>query len=116
MGRRKTEMYAWAISGFSFVLAILLFIYGPICSMIPYVVFAILFPSFLVLWIVAMIVAITYSEEGWTVRGSTLEWIIATMISWPVALFLYFTKKLQEEPRPGKEPIDPDDHDRIDKL
>lgn len=67
---------------------------------------------FLVGTIVGMLIAIAYSEEGFRVEGSTLEWMIAAMLSPAVALSLFF----ESEEKSSPDYIDIHDDRRLSKL
>jgi uncharacterized membrane protein len=67
----------------------------------------------LLVFMVSAIAAIHYSATGGRVEGSTLDWIIATVISPYMALFLYLLGHWKGK---DKEAIDADDRRRLDRL
>lgn len=63
-------------------------------------------------WLAGMIAAITFSEEGWAVKGSKGEWIAAFLVNPVFALVLSHLSGHSEE----SDFIDPDDEERIRRL
>ncbi len=112
MDRRHKEAIALIVAAASFVL---LLAFLPILFMTGIDSVAIasaLLATLVIVWAGSLIAAIEYSESGWVVEGSTLEWIVAAMSAPFVAIVLYFISKEQEE----GEAIDPNDHERIRRL
>jgi hypothetical protein len=112
MEQKRKEMIALAVAAISFILLVAL----------PVILFgtgigfgAVVSTAFIILvivWAGSLIAAVEYSESGWTIEGSTLEWIIAAMFSPFLTLILYFVSKDQEE----GEAIDPNDYERLGRL
>ena len=112
MDRRHRETIALIVAAVSFVL---LLAFLPILVMTgtdSVMIASALLMTLVIVWIVSLIAAIEYSESGWTVEGSTLEWMVAAMSAPFLALVLYLAGKEREE----GDFIDPDDHERIRRL
>jgi len=112
MEQKRKELIALAVMAMSFIL---LFAFLPILLATGYDSVAILTAALLILVVVfigSLIAAIEYSESGWTIEGSTLEWIVAAMFAPFLTLFLYLVSKDQEE----GEAIDLDDNERLERL
>ena len=112
MDRRSKRLASCALMVSSFIMLIL---YFPIVWMTnvgssPLAPAA--FTILIMLLFASMVAVIGYSEEGWRIEGTTLEWIVAAMIAPFLTLVLYFISKGQ-----GKEDtIDPRDIERLEKL
>ena len=59
---------------------------GPDASAILSAIFIVL----MIMFIVGLLLVVAYSEEGFQVSGSTLQWMLAAVFSPGFALFLYF--------------------------
>jgi hypothetical protein len=100
------------VTGTSFILIIVLplslmvsgFSFEPVIS-------AVLF-TLLIVYVGGTIAVITYSESGWRVEGSTLEWILAAMFAPALVLVLYLISKDQR----GIDVIDLNDRERLERL
>ncbi len=107
MERRKKGLIAWAILACSFILIAffpILFFAGVVSGTV--------FTILCIVYFISVFVAIKYSRDGWRIEGSTLEWIVAAIISPFLALTLYFVSKRQER----EETINPYDHERLERL
>lgn len=112
MEQKQKEIVALAVMAVSFVLlfALLPMLYVTGIDSVAVVSAALV--TLVIVFIGSMIAAIEYSESGWTIEGSTLEWIVAAMFAPFLTLLLYFVSKDQEE----GETIDPDDRERLGRL
>ena len=71
--------------------------------------------AFMILCVVCLasgFAAVRYSKDGWRIKGSVLEWIIAAIIAPFWAIVFYFHSRRQER---GKT-IDPHDYERLKGL
>jgi hypothetical protein len=112
MERRRIEIVTLIAAAASFAL---LLAYLPILVVTGIESVALastLLMTIVVIWLVSTVAAIEYSEDGWTVKGSTTEWILAAVLSPFGALFLHMTSKEHDE----GDAIDPDDHERLRRL
>ena len=112
MDRVSKRLTSWALLASSFILLIL---YFPIVWMTdigssPLTLAA--FTILVMLLFASMVAVIGYSEEGWRIEGTTLEWIVAAMIAPFLTLALYFISKGQDK----EDTIDPLDLERIERL
>jgi len=69
----------------------------------------------LLLWLGAMVASISFSKDGWTVKGSTPEWIVAAFLDPILAYVLYSASKSEGTVR-GNPEISEDDRERLDRL
>jgi hypothetical protein len=96
MERRKKALVAVVVSALSLISMPVLALIAFSTALFQPSTFGILILFLLFLWLGATIAAITYSEEGWTVRGSTPEWIVAAMINPIWTLILYILSRGEE--------------------
>lgn len=112
INRRHRETIALIVAAVSFILLLaflpILFVTGIDSVTIA----SALLITLVIVLAGSLIAAIEYSESGWAVEGSTMEWIVAAMSAPFLALVLHFISKEQEE----GEAIDPKDHERIRRL
>lgn len=106
------ERIAWTVSGASFaaLVALLLVALSGMVSvslLVPIVALALI-----LVWLAGMIVAITFSEEGWLVKGTSLEWAVAFIMNPVLTLILYHASGRQVE----EDAIDLDDRERLSRL
>jgi hypothetical protein len=97
MERRKRFRVAIVVSALSLISMPLLTLIAFTTAWFELSTFVILILSLLFLWLGATIAAITYSEEGWTMRGSTPEWIVAAMINPIWTLIMYYLSRGEEK-------------------
>lgn len=84
---------------------------GPDASAILSAIFIVLIITF----IVGLLLVVAYSDDGFQVSGSTLEWMLAAVISPGIALFLYFFANSDRDT--GREDyIDIRDEKRMSRL
>ncbi len=112
MERLRVERIAWIVSGSSFltaagVLGVHLLGWRPETAFVVYPILVLL-----LVMILGMVVAITYSEDGWTATGSRAEWVGAFVIN-PVLAVILFSFR---EENPEDRRIDLEDHERLSKL
>jgi len=112
MERRRVERIAWAISGSSFLAAAGIFgayLLGwrPETALAGFLALVLL-----LVWLLGMLTAITYSEDGWTLTGTNVEWAVAFALN-PVLAAIMFSNRGES---PEEKGIDLEDHERLSKL
>jgi uncharacterized protein YacL len=113
MERSEKEKASLAVTAIALMILFLLFVvqlggarYDPLLGVSIVVVAAI--------GLIAFISSIAFSSTGWSIEGTTLEWIVAAMISPFAALFFYQTSS--QHRREKNEMMDPDDRRRMERL
>lgn len=112
MERKHKEILAVMITAVSFVLLLAFIPILCMCGTSSVMVAPSLLIILVIVWIGGMIAAIEYSDSGWTIEGSTLEWIIAAMLAPGMTLLVFLTNRDQKE----GEAIDPNDYELIRRL
>ncbi len=112
MERWRVERIAWVVSGSSFLAATGIFgtyVLGwrPETAFAGYLALALL-----IVWLLGMVAAITYSEDGWTLTGTDAEWVAVFVLN-PVLAAILFSIRGENPERRG---IDLEDHERLSKL
>lgn len=103
---------AWAVCVGAFIAFLMLFALVALGVRSEPLRFFVLMISILTVWLAGMIATITFSEEGWVVKGSRGEWIAAFLVNPAFALMLSHLSERSEE----SDFIDPDDEERIRRL
>jgi uncharacterized membrane protein len=112
MERRKKKVIAWAVVACSFILLVLYFPIVFLTDVDSGPVASATFATIVIVYFGSVFAAVKYSEDGWRIEGSTLEWIVAAMIAPFLAILLYFVSKNQGR----EETIDLGDHERLERL
>ncbi len=66
-----------------------------------------------IIWVAASIAAISFTEDGWEVEGTTGEWIVAASINPTWAMMMYFFPRWKKT---DDDTIDLNDRERLEKL
>lgn len=112
MKRRTKRLICWATMGASLLLLVILmytaFILGHVDGSVASGMFTILVISYFL----SAFAAVHYSEDGWRIEGSTLEWVVSAAINPFLTLVWYLIGRRQDR----EDFIDPGDHERLQRL
>jgi hypothetical protein len=111
MRRRHKERIALAVAGVSLFLLLLVSVMA-IAQTIPSEAVAPILMLLLLSWLGGMIAAVSYSKDGWTIKGSTFEWIIVAIFHPFLALIFYSISREQERGAT----VDLDDEETMRRL
>lgn len=89
MEKRSRSAASWIIVGVSVLTLVLVFLLFPSVPHSAHPFLSIIAIASTIAFMAGVISIFHYSRSGWSVEGSTLEWIIATIISPGLTLFLY---------------------------
>lgn len=89
MEKRSGSTASWMIVGASVLTLVLVFLLFSSVSYSVHPVLSIIALASTIAFMAGVIGIFHYSRSGWSVEGSILEWIIATIISPGLTLFLY---------------------------
>jgi len=106
MERRTKARIAVVVSVLSLISMPILFLIAFSTALFLPLTFGILILCLLFLWFVAMIAAISFSKEGWTVRGSASEWVLAAMFDPILTGIMYLLSRDEEKRDTGRDLVD----------
>lgn len=112
MRQRKKELIAVATLISSLFLGVIGFLMLPFVQATDVPIVSAAFAVLCIVFLVSVFAVIRYSEDGWRIEGSRLEWFTALIIAPFMALALYFVSRGQNQ----KEAVDPHDHERLKRL
>ena len=97
MKRRTKARIAIVVSALSLISMLALALVALSTALFQPLAFGILILFLLFLWLAAIIAAISYSKDGWTVRGSGPEWILAAMIDPIMTAIMHLLSKGEQD-------------------
>ncbi|HJX04866.1 MAG TPA: hypothetical protein VJ489_03510 [Thermoplasmata archaeon] len=106
------ERVAWVVSGASFLSLVAIVVVALSGGIAVTQMFFGAVAILLIVWLCAMIASVSFSEEGWEVKGTSSEWAIAFLLNPVLAVLMYVTTGRQVE----EAGIDVDDHERMARL
>jgi hypothetical protein len=112
MKRRTKRLICWAAMGASLLLLVLLVHVAFVTGQVGGPAVSGMFTALVISYFVSAFAAVHYSEDGWRIQGSTLEWIVSVAINPFLTLVLYLISRRQDR----EDVIDPRDLERLRNL